>query len=511
MLIGVPRERLDNESRVAATPKTVQQILKLGFDVIVEHDAGFKASFEDQAFVAAGAKVGDAAQVWQADIIFKVNAPTDDEIALIKEGATLVSFIWPAQNPQLMEKLSAKKINVLAMDAVPRISRAQALDALSSMANIAGYRAVVEAAHEFGSFFTGQITAAGKVPPAKVLVIGAGVAGLAAIGAANSLGAIVRAFDSRPEVKEQVESMGASFLEIDFKEEGGSGDGYARVMSEEFNRRALALYAEQAKEVDIIITTALIPGRPAPRLITKEMVESMKPGSVIVDLAAATGGNCELSKAGEVVVTDNQVKIIGYTDLPSRLPTQSSQLYGTNLVNLLKLLCKNKDGQIDINFDDVVLRGVTVIRDGEVTWPAPPIQVSAQPQQQAKAASAVKKEEEKPTDPRKKYGIMAAVGVLFLWLTSIAPAAFLSHLTVFVLACVVGYYVVWNVSHALHTPLMAVTNAISGIIIVGALLQISQGNFFISVLAFIAILVASINIFGGFRVTQRMLSMFRKG
>ena len=511
MLIGVPRERLDNESRVAATPKTVQQILKLGFDVIVEHDAGFKASFEDQAFVAAGAKVGDAAQVWQADIIFKVNAPTDDVIALIKEGATLVSFIWPAQNPQLMEKLSAKKINVLAMDAVPRISRAQALDALSSMANIAGYRAVVEAAHEFGSFFTGQITAAGKVPPAKVLVIGAGVAGLAAIGAANSLGAIVRAFDSRPEVKEQVESMGASFLEIDFKEEGGSGDGYAKVMSEEFNRRALALYAEQAKEVDIIITTALIPGRPAPRLITKEMVESMKPGSVIVDLAAATGGNCELSKAGEVVITDNQVKIIGYTDLPSRLPTQSSQLYGTNLVNLLKLLCKNKDGQIDINFDDVVLRGVTVIRDGEVTWPAPPIQVSAQPQQQAKAASAVKKEEEKPTDPRKKYGIMAAVGVLFLWLTSIAPAAFLSHLTVFVLACVVGYYVVWNVSHALHTPLMAVTNAISGIIIVGALLQISQGNFFISVLAFIAILVASINIFGGFRVTQRMLSMFRKG
>ncbi|TYA27348.1 Re/Si-specific NAD(P)(+) transhydrogenase subunit alpha [Aggregatibacter actinomycetemcomitans] len=511
MLIGVPRELLDNESRVAATPKTVQQILKLGFEVIVEHDAGFKASFEDQAFAAAGAKIGDTAQVWNADIIFKVNAPTDDEITLMKEGATLVSFIWPAQNPPLMEKLSAKKINVLAMDAVPRISRAQALDALSSMANIAGYRAVVEAAHEFGSFFTGQITAAGKVPPAKVLVIGAGVAGLAAIGAANSLGAIVRAFDSRPEVKEQVESMGASFLEIDFKEEGGSGDGYAKVMSDEFNRRALELYAEQAKEVDIIITTALIPGKPAPRLITKEMVASMKPGSVIVDLAAATGGNCELSKAGEVVVTDNQVKIIGYTDLPSRLPTQSSQLYGTNLVNLLKLLCKNKDGQIDINFDDVVLRGVTVIRDGEITWPAPPIQVSAQPQQAKAATSAVKKEDKKPVDPRKKYGIMAGVGILFLWLTSVAPAAFLSHLTVFVLACVVGYYVVWNVSHALHTPLMAVTNAISGIIIVGALLQISQGNLFISMLAFIAILVASINIFGGFRVTQRMLSMFRKG
>ncbi len=509
MLIGVPRELLDNESRVAATPKTVQQILKLGFEVIVEHNAGFKASFEDNAFAEAGAKVGDQKAVWNADIIFKVNPPTDAEIALIKEGATLVSFIWPAQRPDLMEKLSAKKINVLAMDAVPRISRAQALDALSSMANIAGYRAVVEAAHEFGSFFTGQITAAGKVPPAKVLVIGAGLAGLAASGAANSLGAIVRAFDSRPEVKEQVESMGASFLEIDFKEEGGSGDGYAKVMSEEFNRRALALYAEQAKEVDIIITTALIPGKPAPRLITKEMVASMKPGSVIVDLAAATGGNCELAKAGEVVVTDNQVKIIGYTDLPSRLPTQSSQLYGTNLVNLLKLLCKEKDGKINIDFEDVVLRGVTVIRDGEVTWPAPPIQVSAQPQQKAAAPAA--KKEEKPADPRVKYGLMALAGVLFLWLASVAPTAFLSHFTVFVLSCVVGYYVVWNVSHALHTPLMAVTNAISGIIIVGALLQIAQGSFFISILAFIAILVASINIFGGFKVTQRMLAMFRKG
>ena len=510
MLIGVPRELLDNESRVAATPKTVQQILKLGFEVIVEHNAGFKASFEDNAFVEAGAKIGDQKAVWNADLIFKVNPPTDDEISLIKEGATLVSFIWPAQRPDLMEKLSAKNINVLAMDAVPRISRAQALDALSSMANIAGYRAVVEAAHEFGSFFTGQITAAGKVPPAKVLVIGAGVAGLAAIGAANSLGAIVRAFDSRPEVKEQVESMGASFLEIDFKEEGGSGDGYAKVMSEEFNRRALALYAEQAKEVDIIITTALIPGKPAPRLITKEMVASMKPGSVIVDLAAATGGNCELAKAGEVVVTDNQVKIIGYTDLPSRLPTQSSQLYGTNLVNLLKLLCKEKDGNINIDFEDVVLRGVTVIKNGEVTWPAPPIQVSAQPQKAATAPQAAKKEE-KPADPRIKYGVMALVGVLFLWLASVAPAAFLSHFTVFVLSCVVGYYVVWNVSHALHTPLMAVTNAISGIIIVGALLQIAQGSFFIGILAFIAVLIASINIFGGFKVTQRMLAMFRKG
>ena len=510
MLIGVPRELLDNESRVAATPKTVQQILKLGFDVIVEHDAGFKASFEDQAFLDAGAKIGTVAEIWQADIIFKVNPPTDEEIAQMKEGATLVSFIWRMQNPELMKKLTAKKINVLAMDAVPRISRAQALDALSSMANISGYRAVIEAAHEFGSFFTGQITAAGKVPPAKVLVIGAGVAGLAAIGAANSLGAIVRAFDSRPEVKEQVQSMGASFLEIDFKEEGGSGDGYAKVMSEEFNRRAMALYAEQAKEVDIIITTAAIPGKPAPRLITKEMVDSMKPGSVIVDLAAATGGNCEYTEAGKVVTTENQVKIIGYTDFPSRLPTQSSQLYGTNLVNLLKLLCKEKDGNINIDFDDVVLRGVTVVRDGKEIPPAQ-IQVSAQPKQEAKAAPAAEKKEAKPADPRVKYGVMAGVGVLFLWLASVAPAAFLSHFTVFVLACVVGYYVVWNVSHALHTPLMAVTNAISGIIIVGALLQIGQGNFFISALAFVAILVASINIFGGFRVTQRMLAMFRKG
>lgn len=510
MLIGVPRELLDGETRVAATPKTVEQIKKLGFEVIIEENAGFKASFEDDAFAQAGATIANAQAVWNADIIFKVNAPTDAEIALIKEGATLVSFIWPAQNPELMQKLSAKKINVLAMDAVPRISRAQALDALSSMANIAGYRAVVEAAHEFGSFFTGQITAAGKVPPAKVLVIGAGVAGLAAIGAANSLGAIVRAFDSRPEVKEQVQSMGASFLEIDFKEEGGSGDGYAKVMSEEFNRRALALYAEQAKEVDIIITTALIPGKPAPRLITKEMVATMKPGSVIVDLAAATGGNCELTQAGKVVTTENQVKIIGYTDLPGRLPTQSSQLYGTNLVNLLKLLCKEKDGNINIDFEDVVLRGVTVILDGEVTWPAPPIQVSAQPQQKA-AAKPAEKKEEKPADPRIKYGLLALAVIAFLWLASVAPAAFLSHFTVFVLSCVVGYYVVWNVSHALHTPLMAVTNAISGIIIVGALLQISQGSFFISVLAFIAILVASINIFGGFKVTQRMLAMFRKG
>ncbi|MBE1273365.1 Re/Si-specific NAD(P)(+) transhydrogenase subunit alpha [Enterovibrio baiacu] len=515
MQIGVPKEILAHETRVAATPKTVEQLLKMGFDVVVERDAGLLASFDNTAFEQAGAKVVDAESVWQSDIIFKVNAPAEvegnNEFESLKEGTTLVSFIWPAQNEALMEKLAAKNINVLAMDAVPRISRAQALDALSSMANIAGYRAVVEAAHEFGRFFTGQITAAGKVPPAKVFVAGAGVAGLAAIGAAGSLGAIVRAFDVRPEVKEQVESMGADFLQVAFEEQAGSGDGYAKEMSDDFNRKAAELYAEQAKDVDIIITTALIPGRPAPKLITKEMVDSMKSGSVIVDLAAANGGNCEYTEADKVVLTDNGVKIIGYTDMVGRLPTQSSQLYGTNLVNLMKLLCKEKDGNIDIDFEDVVLRGVTVIKEGEVTWPAPPIQVSAQPQAKPKAQPAAKVEKvEEPTSPVKKVvGLAAAVGA-FAWVASIAPAAFLSHFTVFILACVIGYYVVWNVTHALHTPLMSVTNAISGIIVVGALLQIGQGNGVVSFLAFIAVLIASINIFGGFTVTKRMLEMFRR-
>ncbi|WP_079964298.1 Re/Si-specific NAD(P)(+) transhydrogenase subunit alpha, partial [Salmonella enterica] len=377
MRIGIPKERLPNETRVAATPKTVEQLLKLGFSVAIESGAGQLASFDDKAFAQAGADIVDGNAIWQSEIILKVNAPEEDEIALLNPGTTLVSFIWPAQNPGLMEKLAERKVTVMAMDSVPRISRAQSLDALSSMANIAGYRAIVEAAHEFGRFFTGQITAAGKVPPAKVMVIGAGVAGLAAIGAANSLGAIVRAFDTRPEVKEQVQSMGAEFLELDFKEEAGSGDGYAKVMSEAFIKAEMALFAAQAKEVDIIVTTALIPGKPAPKLITRDMVDSMKAGSVIVDLAAQNGGNCEYTVANQVVTTDNGVKVIGYTDLPGRLPTQSSQLYGTNLVNLLKLLCKEKDGNIDVDFDDVVIRGVTVIRDGDITWPAPPIQVSA--------------------------------------------------------------------------------------------------------------------------------------
>ncbi|VEI70751.1 NAD(P) transhydrogenase subunit alpha [Serratia fonticola] len=507
MRIGVPRERLANEARVAATPKTVEQLLKLGFTVAIESAAGKLASFEDAAYQAAGATITDTADVWQSDLILKVNAPLEEEIALMREGSTLVSFIWPAQNPELMAKLAARNVTAMAMDSVPRISRAQSLDALSSMANIAGYRAIVEAAHEFGRFFTGQITAAGKVPPAKVMIIGAGVAGLAAIGAAGSLGAIVRAFDTRPEVKEQVQSMGAEFLELDFEEEAGSGDGYAKVMSEAFIKAEMALFAAQAEEVDIIVTTALIPGRPAPKLITKEMVASMKPGSVIVDLAAQTGGNCELTVADQVTITENGVRIIGYTDLPSRLPTQSSQLYGTNLVNLLKLLSKEKNGEIDIDFEDTVIRGVTVVRDGEVTWPAPPIQVSAQPKQAA--AAPIEKVEKKPTSPMVKYGLIALAIILFGWFANSAPKEFLSHFTVFALACVVGYYVVWNVSHALHTPLMSVTNAISGIIVVGALLQIGHGGW-VSFLSFVAVLIASINIFGGFTVTQRMLKMFRK-
>ncbi|WP_039058389.1 Re/Si-specific NAD(P)(+) transhydrogenase subunit alpha [Enterobacter sp. Bisph1] len=508
MRIGVPKERLANETRVAATPKTVEQLLKLGFTVAIESGAGTLASFDDEAFIQAGATIVDESNVWHSDVILKVNAPEEQEIALLNPGTTLVSFIWPAQNAALIETLAARNVTVMAMDCVPRISRAQSLDALSSMANIAGYRAIVEAAHQFGRFFTGQITAAGKVPPAKVMVIGAGVAGLAAIGAANSLGAIVRAFDTRPEVKEQVQSMGAEFLELDFEEEAGSGDGYAKVMSEAFIKAEMALFAAQAKDVDIIVTTALIPGKPAPTLITREMVDSMKPGSVIVDLAAQNGGNCEYTVPNQISTTANGVKVIGYTDLPGRLPTQSSQLYGTNLVNLLKLLCVEKDGNVVVDFDDVVVRGVTVVRDGEITWPAPPIQVSAQPKAAPKAAAAPI-EETTPASPWRKYALMALAIILFGWLANVAPKEFLGHFTVFALACVVGYYVVWNVSHALHTPLMSVTNAISGIIVVGALLQIGHGGW-VSFLSFIAVLIASINIFGGFTVTQRMLKMFRK-
>lgn len=507
MRIGIPAESVSGENRVAASPKSVAELKKLGFEVLIAPGAGQGASFDDSAYLEAGAELTDP---WECDLIFKVNAPSDEEIARLKAGTTLVSFIQPAQNPELLDKLKAQQVNVLAMDMVPRISRAQSLDALSSMANIAGYRAVVEAANAFGRFFTGQITAAGKVPPAKVMVIGAGVAGLAAIGAAGSLGAVVRAFDTRPEVKEQIQSMGAEFLEVHLEEEGGSSDGYAKEMSQAFIDAEMALFLEQAKEVDIIITTALIPGKPAPKLITREMVKAMKPGSVIVDLAAPNGGNCELTKPGKRFKSDNGVIILGYTDLASRLAGQSSTLYATNLVNLAKLLCKEKDGNINIDFDDVVLRNMTVVKEGELTFPPPPIAVSAAPKPKApeKAAPEAPTEPAKPS--RKKY-VLGGIGLLaFAWVANAAPPAFLSHFTVFVLACVVGYYVVWNVTHALHTPLMSVTNAISGIIVVGALLQAGSGGL-TGFLAFVAVLVASINIFGGFTVTRRMLKMFQKG
>ena len=509
MLIGIPKESLKGETRVAATPDTVTKLIKLGFEVAVQTNAGADASFDDAAYTAAGAKVLRGREVWSSDIIYKVNAPTDDEIKLLKEGQTLVSFIRPAQNPDLVEKLKEKKVTVLAMDMVPRISRAQALDALSSTANISGYRAVIEAAHTFGRFFTGQVTAAGKVPPAKVLVIGAGVAGLAAIGAAHSLGAIVRAFDTRLEVADQIKSMGGEFLKLDFKnEDGGSSDGYAKVMSDEFIKAEMELFAAQAKDVDIIITTAAIPGKPAPRLISKEMVASMKAGSVIVDLAAATGGNCELTVEGKITTTENGVKIIGYSDLACRLPAQSSQLYSTNLVNLTKLLSKNKDGNINVDFEDVILRNMCVTRDGEVTFPPPKISVSAAPA--PTKAETPKKVEQRQVSPRFKATLVGILIVAFALIGLYAPEKFLPHFTVFVLACVVGYYVVWNVTHSLHTPLMSVTNAISGIIVVGALLQISSASPVIAAFSFIGVLIASINIFGGFAVTRRMLAMFKK-
>jgi len=509
--IGVPKESRSGETRVAATPKTVRQLIGLGYEVVIERGAGMRANFSDAAYKEAGAPVVDAHEAWSSDVVLKINAPTDEEVGRLRPGAILAGLLAPALNPDLVERLTAQGITALAMDAVPRISRAQSLDVLSSMANIGGYRAVVEAAHEFGSLFTGQVTAAGKVPPAKVLVVGAGVAGLAAIGTASSLGAIVRAFDARPEVGEQVESMGAEFLRIEgLEQEGPSATGYAKEMGEDFNRRAADLYAEQAKDVDIIITTALIPGKPAPRLITGEMVASMKPGSVIVDMAASNGGNVEGAVADELVVTDNQVRIIGYTDLPGRLPTQASQLYGTNLVNLLKLLTPGKDGQAVVDFDDVVQRGMTVCRGGESTWPPPPVQVSAAPAASAPASAAREPRPAKARDPRRKYLAMALAAVLFALVAVSSPPVFLGHFTVFALAVIVGFYVISNVAHALHTPLMSETNAISGIILVGALLQIGSEDPLVRTLAFVATVIASVNIFGGFAVTGRMLQMFRK-
>ncbi|MEI6363524.1 MAG: Re/Si-specific NAD(P)(+) transhydrogenase subunit alpha [Actinomycetes bacterium] len=509
MLIGVPRESRPGETRVAATPKTVEQLTGLGYEVLVESGAGEAASFTDEAFRAAGAAVGSGADAWGAQIVFHVNAPNDEEIALLSDGATLVSIMAPALSPELVDKLAARDVTAMAMDAVPRISRAQSLDVLSSMANIAGYRAVIEAANVFGRFFTGQVTAAGKVPPAKVLVAGVGVAGLSAIGTASSMGAVVRATDPRPEVADQVKSLGGEYMAIESPEVEVSATGYAKEMGDDYKQREAKLYADQTKDVDIIITTALIPGRPAPRLITADMVAAMRPGSVIIDMAASNGGNVEGAVAGEKIVTDNGVTIIGYTDLAGRLPTQASQLYGTNLVNLMKLMTPGKDGELVLDWDDVVQRSMTVARAREKTWPPPPVQVSAAPAAAAAAPIAIR-EPKAPASPGRRYTIVGIGAILLLLITAAAPATLAVNITVFVLAIVIGYYVIGKVHHALHTPLMSITNAISGIIIVGALLQIGRGDTIVTILAFVATLLASINIFGGFAVTRRMLGMFQR-
>jgi len=521
--IGVPKEIFLGEKRVATVPDVVAKLTKLGFAVLVEQGAGDLADLSDQAYVEAGATIApNAAALWSgSDIVFKVRPPTADEVALMHEGQTLIGFLWPAQNPDLMQQLAAQKVTALSIDALPRtLSRAQKMDALTSMAGVSGYRAVVEAAGAFGRFFNGQITAAGKVPPAKVFIAGAGVAGLAAIGAAASLGAIVRANDTRAEVADQVVSLGGEFVKVDYEEEGSGGGGYAKVMSEGFQAAQREMYAHQAKECDIIITTALIPGKPAPKLITAEMVRSMKPGSVIVDMAAEQGGNCELTEPGKAVVKHG-VTIVGYTDLTSRMARQSSTLYGTNLFRLTEELCKTKDGVINVNMEDDAIRGLTVVKDGLITWPAPPLVVAPKPAAKPAAPMAKKAHghgEASSPMPAGQLAIVAGVAaVLFVLVGTYAPAAFLSHFTVFVLACFVGYMVVWNVKPALHTPLMSVTNAISSIIAIGALVQISpmanaaaRPNMLIIILASLALVLTAINMFGGFAVTQRMLAMFRK-
>lgn len=518
MNIGIPKETHGQEKRVAATPESVRKLIRLGYGVSVETGAGEAAGFGDSAYEAAGAIMGDAKGVWAAsDMVLKVRPPKLSEAEQMKEGAALVSFVRPAVNPELLEVLRSRNITALAMDQVPRITRAQKLDALSSMANIAGYRAVVEAAAAFGRFFTGQVTAAGKVPPAKVLVIGAGVAGLSAIGTAGGLGAVVRAFDTRPEVKEQVESMGASFLMLDVEEAGAGAGGYAKVMSDAFIEAEMALFAEQAREVDIIITTAMIPGKKAPVLITGEMVAAMKKGSVIVDLAAEQGGNCALTEPGRAVVKEG-VTLIGYTDMVSRLANQASRLYATNLSHLLDTLTPGKDGEAVYDMDDEVVRSMMVTRKGQLTWPPP---APAQPDsgaptpkaQDAAPEPAVSRKLWQRWAPQVMPFVFLAVGGFLLYqLGRVAPPSFLQHMTVFVLACFVGYMVVWNVTPSLHTPLMSVTNAISGIIVIGALLQVSGPLSDLKTwLAALAVLIATVNVFGGFFVTQRMLKMFRKG
>ncbi|GMG86381.1 Re/Si-specific NAD(P)(+) transhydrogenase subunit alpha [Biformimicrobium ophioploci] len=520
MIIAIPAETAAGEARVAATPASVDKLKSLGFEVRIQAGAGEAASFRDSDYEQAGAQIAaDAAGCFTgADIVLKVQAPSTEEIELIPPRATLISFMKPGQSEALLKTLAEKNINALAMESVPRISRAQKMDALSSMANIAGYRAVIEAAHSFGRFFTGQITAAGKVPPAKVLVIGAGVAGLAAIGTAKGMGAIVRAFDTRAEVKEQVESMGAEFLTVEIEEEGSGTGGYAKEMSQAFIDAEMALFREQAEEVDIVITTALIPGRPAPKLWLADMVETMKEGSVVVDLAAENGGNCDFTEKDEKVVREG-VTIIGYTNLPSRAATQASTLYATNLYHLMSELSPEKDGQVNIDFEDEVIRGATVVlagdEQGEITWPPPAPKLSAQPAKPAAGeetqVAAVEKKEKKPTSAFALITYWAVAGAALLGLGKVAPADFIAHFTVFVLAVFVGWQVIWNVTHALHTPLMSVTNAISGIVVVGALLQLGgDSSTLVTVLAFIAVLVATINIAGGFLVTHRMLKMFRR-
>lgn len=519
VIIGIPKEVAPRENRVAITPETTRKLTRLGFEVTVQQGAGRMADFSDEAYLDAGARVVEGADaLWAgADLVLKVLPPDVDpatgenEVARLKEGQHLISFVWPAMHKELLEKLAARKATVLAMDCIPRISRAQKMDALSSMANIAGYRAVVEAANHFGRFFTGQMTAAGTVQPAKVLVIGAGVAGLAAIGAARNLGAIVRAFDTRPAVKDQVISMGAEFLEVDLKEDGTGTGGYAKEMSPEFIKAEMELFAQQAREVDIIITTALIPGRKAPVLITTEMVKRMRGGSVIVDLAAQNGGNCELTEPDKVV-TRHGVKIVGFTDLAGRLAAQASQLYGNNMLNLLSDMCKG--GQYHIDLDDVVVRGALVLHEGRITWPPPRLELPAQDASRSSSEVVIPPENAariKSFNPVRHGLLMGAAGLLLLLLGTSAPPAFLTHFTVFVLSCFIGYQVIWNVTPALHTPLMSVTNAISGIILVGAMLQLHPGSgLAVKVLAAFALLIAMINVAGGFLVTHRMLSMFRR-
>jgi H+-translocating NAD(P) transhydrogenase subunit alpha len=524
--IGVPREVFEGEKRVATVPEVVQKLSKLGFMVSIQAGAGAQAHCDDASYAAAGAQIlPDAASLWAAaDIVFKVRAPVLEEVALMRAGTTLVSFIWPAQNPELMQALATQRVTVLAIDALPRtLSRAQKMDALTSMAGVSGYRAVIEAANAFGRFFNGQITAAGKVPPAKVFVAGAGVAGLAAIGTAASLGAVVRANDTRAEVADQVVSLGGEFVKVDFEEEGAGGGGYAKVMSDGFLQAQRAMYAQQARESDIIITTALIPGKPAPKLITADMVQSMKPGSVIVDMAGEQGGNCELTEPGQAVVRHG-VTIIGYTDLASRLAKQASTLYANNLFRLAEELCKTKDGRINVNMQDDAIRGLTVVKDGSITWPAPALPVAAKPAV-AKAAPAVAAKSAgkhghgsgAPASAQSTLILFGFAALLFWLIGAYAPPEFLGHFTVFVLGCFVGYMVVWNVKPALHTPLMSVTNAISSIIVIGALVQISpvaaavnRPNDWITWLASAGIVLTAINMFGGFAVTQRMLAMFRK-